>query len=87
VLPKVSVGRRCGALAANIDSYRLLISDGLFDEVAALAWELRGVRICHINSTAFGAGSSRSPWLTPQYTSVTAQKPYGSEAMMNGTDA
>jgi trehalose synthase len=56
VLPKVSVGRRCGALVANVESYRLLISDELFDEVVALARELRGVRICHINSTAFGGG-------------------------------
>jgi trehalose synthase len=56
VLPKVSVGRRCGALLANVESYRLLISDELFDEIVALARELRGVRICHINSTAFGGG-------------------------------
>jgi trehalose synthase len=56
VLPKVSVGRRCGALVANVESYRLLISDELFDEVVALAQALRGVRICHINSTAFGGG-------------------------------
>jgi trehalose synthase len=56
VLPKVSVGRRCGAIIANVESYRLLISDELFDEIVALARELRGVRICHINSTAFGGG-------------------------------
>jgi trehalose synthase len=56
VLPKVSVGRRCGAILANVESYRLLISDELLDEIVALARELRGVRICHINSTAFGGG-------------------------------
>jgi trehalose synthase len=56
VLPKVSVGRRSGAILANVESYRLLISDELFDEVVALARALRGVRICHINSTAFGGG-------------------------------
>jgi trehalose synthase len=56
VLPKVSVGRRSGAIVANVESYRLLISDELFDEIVALARELRGVRICHINSTAFGGG-------------------------------
>jgi trehalose synthase len=43
-------------MLANLESYRLLISDGLFDELQALAKELQGVRICHINSTAFGGG-------------------------------
>jgi trehalose synthase len=56
VLPKVSVGRRCGAILANIESYRGLVGDELQEEVATLARELGGVRICHINSTAYGGG-------------------------------
>jgi hypothetical protein len=37
VLPKVSIGHRCGALLANIENYRLLMSDELFEEVVELA--------------------------------------------------
>lgn len=56
MLPQVSIGHRCGALLANIDNYRRLMSDELFEEIVALARELRGIRICHINSTASGGG-------------------------------
>ncbi len=56
MLPEVRVGRRCCAMSTNINSYRGLIGDDLVDETITLAAELKGVRICHINSTAFGGG-------------------------------
>ena len=54
MLPQVSVSRRCGAMLANVRNYRMLISDELYEELSALAHDLRQVRICHLNSTAFG---------------------------------
>ena len=56
MLPKVSVSRRCGAMLANVQNYRMLISDDLSEELTSLARDLRDVRICHLNSTAFGGG-------------------------------
>ena len=56
MLPKVGIGRRCGAIQANVDRYRALISDELYEEIRSLAAELRGVKICHVNSTAVGGG-------------------------------
>jgi len=56
MLPKVSVSRRCGAMLTNVCNYRMLISDDLSDELSTLSKELRDVRICHLNSTAFGGG-------------------------------
>lgn len=41
---------------ANVQSYRMLISDELSEELLQLVKELRDVRICHLNSTAFGGG-------------------------------
>jgi len=54
--PKISAGRHAGATSINIDSYRPLVGDELIDELLALARALNGVRICHLNSTAFGGG-------------------------------
>ena len=56
MLPKISVSRRCGAMLANVQNYRMLISDELSEELASLARDLKDVRICHVNSTAFGGG-------------------------------
>lgn len=56
MLPKVSVSRRCGTMMANVQNYRMLISDELSEELSELARDLRDVRICHLNSTAFGGG-------------------------------
>jgi trehalose synthase len=56
MLPKVSVSRRCGNMLANVQHYRMLITDELSEELWALARDLRDVRICHLNSTAFGGG-------------------------------
>ncbi len=47
---KVSLG------TSDINKYRLLLGGGLIDEVEALARDLKGLRLCHINSTPFGGG-------------------------------
>jgi trehalose synthase len=52
----VGIGRPNTSVRANVDRCRLLVGDGLMDEVARLARELSGVRICHVNSTAYGGG-------------------------------
>ena len=56
MLPKVSVGRRSCAICANIENYRRLVGDELVEEILSLAGQLKNIRICHINSTAFGGG-------------------------------
>ncbi len=56
MLQKVSVGRHCGAVYGNVENYRILVGDELIDEVLDLARRLRGIRVCQINSTAFGGG-------------------------------
>ncbi len=40
----------------DLDKYRLLVGSELIDEVEALAQSLKGIRVCHINSTPFGGG-------------------------------
>jgi len=56
MLPKVSVHRFCCAPFTNVANYRHIVGDEIIDEIDALARELRGVRVCHINSTGFGGG-------------------------------
>jgi len=41
---------------ADIDKYRLIEARGIIDEVVRLGEELKGLRVCHINSTPFGGG-------------------------------
>jgi len=52
MLEKVSVGEK------TIDSYRpvVLVEDKVIEEIRSLGRELRGVRLCHINSTPYGGG-------------------------------
>jgi len=40
----------------DIDKYRMLVGSELIDEVVKLAQDLKGLRLCHINSTPFGGG-------------------------------
>ena len=40
----------------DIDKYRMLLESDLIDEIKALAQDLKGMRLCHINSTPFGGG-------------------------------
>jgi trehalose synthase len=56
MLPIVAIGRPSAAITADVEQYRLLVGDELMDEIATLAKELKGARICHINSTAYGGG-------------------------------
>ncbi len=56
MLEKVSIGRHFGAVSSNIENYRILVGDELIEEVIDLARRLSGIRICHVNSTAYGGG-------------------------------
>jgi len=50
MLNKVSLGIR------DLQKYRLVVGNTLIDEIEGLAADLKGVRICHVNSTSFGGG-------------------------------
>jgi trehalose synthase len=50
VLQKVSLPVK------DIDKYRMLLGSEFIDEIKALAQDLKGLRLCHINSTPFGGG-------------------------------
>ncbi|MEE8582867.1 MAG: hypothetical protein V3S61_03225, partial [Dehalococcoidales bacterium] len=50
MLNKVSLGTQ------DIDRYRLIETRGIMDELVSLGKELKGLRICHVNSTPFGGG-------------------------------
>ena len=54
MLQKVSIGRHGCAPCANVENYRALVGDQLVDEIETLGRDLKGLRIAHINSTAFG---------------------------------
>lgn len=56
MLPRVSVHRFTSAPFVRIDNYRRIAGDELIDEIQALSRELRGARVCHLNSTGFGGG-------------------------------
>lgn len=50
MLQKVSLGPK------SIGKYDKIYKDGFMDELRDLAKDLKGVRLCHINSTPFGGG-------------------------------
>ena len=50
MLHKVSLG------TGNIDKYLMIQGREIMDEVVSLGKELKGLRLCHINSTPFGGG-------------------------------
>jgi len=50
MLHKISLG------IGSVDKYRLIGARELIDEVVSLGEELKGLRLCHINSTPFGGG-------------------------------
>ncbi len=50
MLQKVSLGIK------KLDKYRLVLSREMIDEVEELGRDLKGLRLCHINSTPFGGG-------------------------------
>jgi trehalose synthase len=53
---RVAMGRHCCAQSTHLESFRGLMADEMLEEVRTLARDLRGVRICNINSTAAGGG-------------------------------
>jgi trehalose synthase len=56
MLHKVSVHKSSCAPFTNVASYRPIVGDEIIDEIERLAQELKGIRICHINSTGFSGG-------------------------------
>jgi trehalose synthase len=56
MLPKVHLSSHGSKISTSIEGYRRLVGDDLIDELLVLARDLRGVKICHINSTASGGG-------------------------------
>ncbi len=56
MVPKVSLTRHSCAMPIDVENYRLLAGDELIDEILDIGRRLKGIRICHINSTAFGDG-------------------------------
>ena len=56
MLPEVHIGRRSGMQSSHVENYRWLVGDELIDDIQRLAKDLKGVRICQINSTAYGGG-------------------------------
>ena len=50
MLQKVSLGPK------SIDKYYEIYNNGFIDELKSLADDLKGLRLCHINSTPFGGG-------------------------------
>ena len=50
MLQKVSL------VTKDINKYRGLLGNELIDEIESLASDLKGIKICHINSTPFGGG-------------------------------
>mgnify|MGYP001212854380 CR=1 FL=1 len=50
MLHKISLG------TGDINKYRMVEARGTIDELVSLGEELKGLRVCHINSTPFGGG-------------------------------
>jgi trehalose synthase len=53
---RVVIGRHCCAQSTHLASYQGIVAAEVLDEITTLARVLKGVRICHINSTAAGGG-------------------------------
>jgi len=50
MLHKISLG------VADINKYRMVATKTVMDELVSLGEELKGLRVCHVNSTPFGGG-------------------------------
>jgi len=55
-LPRVQAPRYCCPDLIGIGHYERWVSRDLIEEIQQLARQLRGIRVCHINSTASGGG-------------------------------
>jgi trehalose synthase len=51
-----TVHRLGGAQSVNVERYRQVVGDALMGELEGLVRDLKGVRVCHLNSTGFGGG-------------------------------
>lgn len=56
MLPTVSIARFSSTPYLEVDRFRAVAGDFLIDEALELARDLRGLRVCHLNSTGFGGG-------------------------------
>ena len=50
--------------AKSLEAYRSIIGDDRVEQIRALAEQLRGARVLHVNATAFGGGVAEilRPW-------------------------
>lgn len=55
-LPRVKAARYCCPDLIGLEHYRDWVSEELMEEIRELSQALRGVRVCHINSTSSGGG-------------------------------
>lgn len=53
---RVAISRHCSVEATDLDNYRPLVDPALLEEIKQLARAVKGLRICHVNSTAAGGG-------------------------------
>ncbi|MGB0908921.1 MAG: glycosyltransferase [Nitrospirales bacterium] len=68
MLPEVHIGRRSSLQSCDIEHYQWLVGDEMIDEIQELAKRLNGIKVCHINSTAYGGGGAELlPRLIPLY--------------------
>ena len=50
MLHKISLG------VAVLENYRMIAVKNIMDELESLGRDLKGLRVCHVNSTPFGGG-------------------------------
>jgi trehalose synthase len=55
-LPRVKAARYCCPDLIGLEHYRGWVNEDLMEEIRELSRGLRGLRVCHINSTASGGG-------------------------------
>ena len=55
-LPRVKLARYCCPDLIGLEHYQEWVSEELMEEIAQLWRDLRGVRVCHMNSTSSGGG-------------------------------
>jgi trehalose synthase len=56
MLPAVTIARFSSASFTQVENFRAVAGDAIVEEVIALAKDLKGLRVCHLNSTGFGGG-------------------------------
>jgi trehalose synthase len=56
MLPTVVLGRYCCSPLQSVENYRMIAGDPLIEEIQSLSRDLKGVRVCQLNSTGYGGG-------------------------------